>query len=73
MNAGQRNLIRDGALDILCESQPDVLVTACPLCKKTFESGNRIMVKDIAEIVAESISTTGKKTESPKLSQVPES
>jgi Fe-S oxidoreductase len=58
MNATQRNVIRDGALGVLCESQPDILVTACPLCKKTFDSGNAIVVKDIAEIVAESMVTS---------------
>ncbi len=55
MNATQRNVIRDNALNILCESRPDVLVTACPLCKKTFDSGNAIIVKDIAELVAENL------------------
>ena len=55
MNATQRNVIRDGTLNILCESQPDILVTACPLCKKTFDAGNSVVVKDIAEIVAENI------------------
>ena len=53
MSAVQRNIIRDGALSILCESQPDMLVTACPLCKKTFDTGNGLIVKDIAEIVAD--------------------
>ena len=53
MSATQRNLIRDGAIQSLCNSHPDVLVTACPLCKKTFETGNRVVVKDIAEMVAE--------------------
>jgi len=56
MNTTQRNVIRDGTLGVLCESQPDILVTACPLCKKTFDSGNMIKVKDIAEIVAENMS-----------------
>ncbi len=55
MNSTQRNTIRDGALKMLCEPQPDVLVTACPLCKKTFDSGNQVAVKDIAEMVAESM------------------
>jgi Fe-S oxidoreductase len=59
MNATERNIIRDGALEILCESQPDVLVTACPLCKKTFNSGTKIVVKDIAELVAESMTLPG--------------
>ncbi|MDO9255584.1 MAG: heterodisulfide reductase-related iron-sulfur binding cluster [Bacteroidales bacterium] len=55
MNAIQRNVIRDNALNILCQSRPDVLVTACPLCKKTFDSGNTIVVKDIAELVADNM------------------
>ncbi len=55
MNATQRNIIRDGALNILCESKPDLLVTACPLCKKTFNSGNSVPILDIAEIVAENM------------------
>jgi Fe-S oxidoreductase len=58
MNATQRNVIRDNALNILCESQPDILVTSCPLCKKTFDSGNSVAVKDIAEIVAENMLLT---------------
>jgi len=60
MNAGQRNVIRDCALDVLREPAPDVLVTACPLCKKTFDSANAVLVKDIAEIVAESMVLTEK-------------
>jgi Fe-S oxidoreductase len=55
MNSTQRNLIRDGALEILCAPEPDVLVTACPLCKKTFDTGNKVVVKDIAELVAENL------------------
>ncbi|MBP5395593.1 MAG: (Fe-S)-binding protein [Bacteroidales bacterium] len=50
----QRNLIRDEALEVLCTGNPDMLATACPLCKKAFMTGNsRIPVKDIAEIAAE--------------------
>jgi Fe-S oxidoreductase len=55
MNASQRSVIRDNALEVLCQPQPDVLVTACPLCKKTFESGTTLPVKDISELVAESM------------------
>ncbi|MFR6541800.1 MAG: hypothetical protein ACLUPL_04405 [Butyricimonas virosa] len=34
--------------------QPDVIVTACPLCKKTLgKTSPEIPVKDIAELVAE--------------------
>jgi len=61
MNAAQRNVIRDGALRQLCEAEPDILVTACPLCKKTFETAGKVEVKDIAEIVSERMVLSGKK------------
>jgi Fe-S oxidoreductase len=47
----QRNAITAGALNILLKNQPDILVTACPLCKKTFEKQSPVEVKDIAELV----------------------
>ncbi len=67
MSAVQRNIIRDGALSILCESQPDMLVTACPLCKKTLDTGNGLIVKDIAEIVADRMTVSIKQTVSRSL------
>ena len=50
-----RNRIKDETLKVLLKANPDVLATACPLCKKTFVKGVDIQVKDIAEIVAEAI------------------
>jgi len=47
--------IRNNTLEVLTASQPEVLVTACPLCKKTFGQNDKTKVKDIAEIVAENI------------------
>ena len=47
--------VRDDALDMLTRCHPDVLATACPLCKKTFSGGNKVKVKDIAEIVADNL------------------
>ncbi len=47
--------IRNHALEVLTKSQPDVLATACPLCKKTFIHGNKVKVSDIAEIVAQNL------------------
>lgn len=47
----QRKIITDEALKVLTASEPDILVTACPLCKKTFDAGNNIKVMDIAELV----------------------
>jgi Fe-S oxidoreductase len=49
----QRKIIRDEALETLTASTPDILVTACPLCKKTFHDGTDVKVMDIAELVAE--------------------
>jgi Fe-S oxidoreductase len=40
------------------KEQPDCLVTACPLCKKTFADLNLTEVKDISEIVANQIEIT---------------
>jgi Fe-S oxidoreductase len=53
----QRTQIRDKALDVLMESKPDMLVTSCPLCKRTFAKGNNIDVKDIAEVVKDALVT----------------
>lgn len=50
----QRTKLSTDALHTYLSYQPDLLVTACPLCKKTFsKSENPVPVKDIAEIVAE--------------------
>jgi Fe-S oxidoreductase len=47
----ERNHIRDKAMDEYLSYQPDVLATACPLCKKTFAKNRNLPVHDIAEIV----------------------
>jgi hypothetical protein len=47
----ERNQIRDKAMDEYLSYQPDVLATACPLCKKTFAKNRNLPVHDIAEIV----------------------
>jgi Fe-S oxidoreductase len=48
----QKDAIRTATMNVLMESGPDVLVTACPLCKKTFSKGSAAKVRDIAEMVA---------------------
>lgn len=56
ITALQRTQLSNDAVKAYLSYQPDVLVTACPLCKKTFTKTDRpIPVKDIAEVVAESI------------------
>lgn len=54
ITAQQRTQLGKAALNAYAAYSPDLLVTACPLCKKTFtKAENTLPVKDIAEIVAE--------------------
>lgn len=56
LTATQRTRISEDAAKAYAAYRPDVLVTACPLCKKTFcKTEQPIAVKDIAEVVAENI------------------
>lgn len=52
----QQTKIRDAARDNLMAPHPDLIATACPMCKKAFLRAEDIPVKDIAEIVAANIS-----------------
>ncbi len=47
----RRNIAAD-AIQILTKDNPTAVVTACPLCKKTFSSVSETKVTDIAELVA---------------------
>lgn len=51
-NAEERTVAED-ALNRLLARNPDVLITACPLCKKTFEkvSDNGVEIMDISEFL----------------------
>ncbi|MBL7138302.1 MAG: (Fe-S)-binding protein [Bacteroidales bacterium] len=51
ISSRKRDLITHDALRNLTASQPEVLATACPLCKKTFSKHAEIEVLDIAEMV----------------------
>ena len=54
ISPAQRTVISRDALNAYLAYRPDVLVTACPLCKKTFgKNSTEVPVKDLAEIVAE--------------------
>lgn len=49
----QQIILRNTALDNLTAPNPDVVVTACPMCKRAFQhGGTSVQVKDIAEVVA---------------------
>ncbi len=57
-----KELMAIKAAEELCKSNPDYLITACPLCKKTFvqacnerKIGKNVKVKDIAEMLAEAV------------------
>jgi Fe-S oxidoreductase len=47
----QKDLIRMDTLTALQQPEHDMIVTACPLCKKTLSKGADAEVKDIAEVV----------------------
>ncbi len=55
ISSEQRNLITNKAVDEYLVYQPELLVTACPLCKKTFAKNKLITVRDIAEVVYSNI------------------
>ena len=52
----------------LTKDNPDILATACPLCKKTFSSATDTKVADISEIVAGALSLNEVKKNSYKKS-----
>ncbi len=58
MSHDQRNIIAKDVVLQLTSDNPDILATACPLCKKSFTYKSSVKVMDIAEIVANSISQT---------------
>lgn len=57
LNAGteEKNRITKEALANYLKGDPEILVTACPLCKKTFAKLSPVEVVDIAELVMEAI------------------
>jgi Fe-S oxidoreductase len=55
LNNAERSAISKATVRELTVNHPDILVTSCPLCKKTFCKTSHIPVKDIAEVVAESL------------------
>jgi Fe-S oxidoreductase len=47
--------IRDAALKNLLTKKPDLIATACPMCKKAFRHATDFPVKDVAEIINENL------------------
>ena len=55
ISSGKKKKIASDAATELTKGNPDILATACPLCKKTFSAVTDTRVADISEIVAEAI------------------
>ncbi len=55
LNYDAREKITNDALSVLLQPGPDKLITACPLCKKTFAKSSTAPVMDLAEWLAESL------------------
>lgn len=47
----RRQKITNAAIQQLTVNNPDFLITACPLCKKTFSETNKIKTIDISELI----------------------
>lgn len=47
--------IAEQTMHVLTAGKPDVVATACPLCKKTFDRTQIAPVKDVAELVVEAM------------------
>lgn len=55
ISSQQKSKIAHDAAAELTKGNPDILATACPLCKKTFSAATETRVADISEIVAEAM------------------
>lgn len=55
LSSPEKLKIAEQTMNVLTASHPDVVATACPLCKKTFDRTNIAPVKDIAELVVDAM------------------
>jgi Fe-S oxidoreductase len=62
LGISERRKITQFALENLITGNPDQIITACPLCKKTFSNEAGHPVFDLAEIVAKSLIKERKKS-----------
>lgn len=61
LHSEERRTIALDAVSHLVNGVADELITACPLCKKTFAQVSTVAVKDISEVVAASLVKESKK------------
>ncbi|MBN1183321.1 MAG: (Fe-S)-binding protein [Bacteroidales bacterium] len=57
----ERDMIRNQAINDYLSYNPDLLVTSCPLCKKTFMRNSQLKVLDISEVIVNSMKEEEKK------------
>jgi Fe-S oxidoreductase len=55
ISSEKRSLIAKDAIEILTKDHPSAVITACPLCKKTFSNVSETKVIDIAELVVKAL------------------
>jgi len=55
LTAENRKVITRATLASLTVNEPDIIATACPLCKKTFAAQSEVRVADLAELLLESV------------------
>jgi Fe-S oxidoreductase len=55
ISSRQKSMIARDVAAELTRSNPDILATSCPLCKKTLSAATTTKVADLAEIVADAI------------------
>ncbi len=61
LSSGKKYKIAQDTAAELTKGNPEILATACPLCKKTLSSATETRVADISEIVAEALVVTSVK------------
>ncbi len=61
INQAQKDKITRHLVEELSAPGPELLATACPVCKRTITRHSAIQVKDIAEVVAENIGKAEKR------------
>jgi len=55
LNPSKKAAIASDAVKRLTRNNPEMIVTSCPLCKKTFSQVSHVKVSDIAEVTADEI------------------
>ena len=55
LSASERKHLTTSTLSVLLQHHPSTLITACPLCKKTFQPLSKVPVQDLAELLANNL------------------